>query len=535
MPTKKDLSEKKRQALSEYKSNNLAGARVLYMEICRRDKADADAWHMLSGINGLLGLFEESEACARKVIKLHPDFAGGHKNLGSALVMQGRVEEAKKSFRRALGISPDDAESYSNLGSVCAKQKNFEEAVEYCRKAITVKADYAEAHNNLGNALLGLHQPDEALTCFRRALQIKPDYFDAYFNMGKALQELGRFDHALTCYQQLLEVRPGYIEIQLAIASILHEQTRLDEANKVYSQILDNNPEDPRAVIGITSVLLKQRKYDDALQYMRPAHDKNPDNTDFQYCLGLVYNKAGDTDKAASCFRKVLKLDPDHVQASHFLAMMGGVVAPERADARYVASLFDGYANTFDQHLVTQLGYKTPEHLKQALNDISGLHMDMDILDLGCGTGLCGPLFCEYAHALVGVDLSPKMINKARERGVYDELIVGDLVLPLDRAGATFDLIIAADVFVYIGDLNEVFDKVAASLKPGGIFAFSVESTDREPYLLHSEGRYAHSAAYIRSLAGKCGMKSQVENSVVLRVNEGKAVYGNIILLGRGE
>ncbi len=535
MATKKTLSRKKQQALAEFRDNKLAAAKSLYLEICRDDGKDADAWHMLSAINGMMGLYKESEACARKVLELHPRFPGALKNLGSALLAQGLVAEAKDNYQRVLRITPDDAECYSNLGNAWSRERKFEQAVECCRRSIEIQPDYAEAHNNLGNALLGLCRSDEALASFQRALRIKTDYLDAFFNMGRALQELGRSEQALGCYQQVLQVKPGFANAQLGIADILHEQGRFDEAEKIYLNMLESNPGEARAGIGITSVLLRQHKYDQALQFARRNQEHNPDSADVQYSLGLAHNKTGNTGEAASCFREVLKLAPDHAQAHHSLAMLGEVPAPQRADASYVTSLFDGYANTFDQHLVECLKYGIPEGLRKSILDIGCLRRDMDVLDMGCGTGLCGPLFREYALSLVGVDLSPKMINKARERAVYDELVVGDLMVPLSRPGVAFDLVLAADVFVYIGDLEKVFEGVAAALKPGGVFGFSVEATDAQSYVLHSRGRYAHSLSYIRTLADSYGMDVLLAEDVVVRVNEGKPVDGHTVLLGSGK
>jgi predicted TPR repeat methyltransferase len=159
---------------------------------------------------------------------------------------------------------------------------------------------------------------------------------------------------------------------------------------------------------------------------------------------------------------------------------------------------------------------------------------DRDVLDLGCGTGLCGQAFRGYASRLVGTDLSAGMIAKARERGVYNELYCEDILVTLERMPGQFDVILSADVFVYIGDLARVFDAAEAALRPGGWFAFSVErGAAGTTYALHSANRYTHSADYVRDLARCNGLQEAKFADVVLRVQNGEPVAGYVVLLQR--
>ena len=158
----------------------------------------------------------------------------------------------------------------------------------------------------------------------------------------------------------------------------------------------------------------------------------------------------------------------------------------------------------------------------------------MDIIDRGCGTGLCGLQFRDLARTLTGVDLSPKMLEKARERNVYDNLIVADLATVLRAPGASYDLIIAADVFIYIGDLAPVFDACRAALRTGGLFAFSLEAGEEDvPYILRTSGRYAHATGYIRMLAETAGLKVISHDHVIIRKEITDPIPGYIFVLGR--
>ena len=160
----------------------------------------------------------------------------------------------------------------------------------------------------------------------------------------------------------------------------------------------------------------------------------------------------------------------------------------------------------------------------------------MDVLDLGCGTGLCGPLLRPMARTLTGVDLSPAMIDKAREHGVYDRLEVGDLVETLRRFPRGYDLLVAADVFVYLGDLAPAFEAAAASLRPDGLLVFTVEAaTEGDRYQLqHASRRYAHSEAYLRRLAGMYGFEERSLTSIEARADAGRPVKGYMVVLRAG-
>jgi predicted TPR repeat methyltransferase len=153
-------------------------------------------------------------------------------------------------------------------------------------------------------------------------------------------------------------------------------------------------------------------------------------------------------------------------------------------------------------------------------------------MDLGCGTGLCGPLFRDMANTLIGVDLAPNMLAAARRRNVYDSLIRGDIRSELTSTGHSYDVIIAADVFIYVGDLKEIFSATRKALKPGGFFAFSLESYEEGAnYVLRRSGRYAHSASYIRELTADAGLNAASLDKVTLRKENDATIEGYICVL----
>ena len=212
------------------------------------------------------------------------------------------------------------------------------------------------------------------------------------------------------------------------------------------------------------------------------------------------------------------------------LASIGAETVPGKAPAGYLKDLFDNYANRFEAELVEILRYRTPELLEQLVLRDSSRAL-LDILDLGCGTGLCGPLMRPIARRLTGVDLSANMLAQARERGVYNDLECIDLTDYLARCDAVFDLVISADVFIYLGDLAPVFAGVRRALRAGGRFAFSVEAGDPKEWELATTRRYRHSRHYIERLAAEHGFDVEAIEKGVLRREAGNPVDGHLALL----
>ncbi len=190
--------------------------------------------------------------------------------------------------------------------------------------------------------------------------------------------------------------------------------------------------------------------------------------------------KLSDLDAAAQAFRASLKADPADAQgATARLALIGRADATPALPQAYVARLFDDYAWRFDKHLIKNLGYRAPALIAEAVSAVASDRRFASALDLGCGTGLMGEALHDRVGHLVGIDLSAAMIAKARERGLYERLVVGDAAAMLGRESpGGFDLIVAADALVYLGDLAPLFAAVGTALTADGLFAFSVEACE---------------------------------------------------------
>ena len=225
------------------------------------------------------------------------------------------------------------------------------------------------------------------------------------------------------------------------------------------------------------------------------------------FALGEARAALGDTQGAHQAFEMAQATDPeDRHGAALRLAQLGGADPATEALHGYVRTLFDQYAPRFDRAL-SDLSYSAPAMLRDAVTAHGKRFGTM--LDLGCGTGLAGEAFRARVDWLVGVDLSPKMIDEARKKGLYDRLIVGDIAqyLAEQRAGrAAFHLVIAADVFAYVADLEDICAAVAQVLAPGGLFGFTVETHAGDGAIVGATMRYAHGGKFVRAAIADAGL-----------------------------
>ena len=272
-----------------------------------------------------------------------------------------------------------------------------------------------------------------------------------------------------------------------------------------------------------------------ALELLEQALERAPEWAAGHFLLGEWRDGAGDRDGAVSAYGRALALDPeDRAGAILRLALIGAAAMPDAPPPAYVAGVFDDHAEDFDSALVERLGYTVPQALEALVREGSdGALRFARVLDLGCGTGLAGERFREAAAWLEGVDLSEGMVAVARRKKLYDALAVGEAHAFLAGFPASYDLIVAADVLVYLGDLADLFSAVARALSPGGRFAFSVERGEGEGFVLNRGHRYAHGEAYIARRLAEAELVPLELRRATCRMEAGVPVEGLLVVAGR--
>ncbi|WP_158806705.1 class I SAM-dependent methyltransferase [Beijerinckia sp. L45] len=257
--------------------------------------------------------------------------------------------------------------------------------------------------------------------------------------------------------------------------------------------------------------------WQEAAELYQQAIDLAPDWTAAWMGLGGARGALGETAAAMLAYRHALLLDPADLHgASMRLAVLDPTVVPLFASPAYVGALFDAYAPRFEAHLTQGLSYHSPADLVAAMAEV-GLWHFAHAIDLGCGTGLGGVALRPSTEALTGVDLSSEMVATARKKAIYDRLAVGDICAFLGAEPvASADLVFAADVFVYVGDLAAILTETARVLRPGGTMAFSAQRC-AVGIAVGTDMRFAHAISYVDAVLETCGFAP-----LVLRAQSGR-------------
>jgi predicted TPR repeat methyltransferase len=378
---------------------------------------------------------------------------------------------------------------------------------------------------------------DGAARLYRRVLARQPGEPNALNLLGVLARQRGELGRALELSAQAVAARPDSPVFLANHGGALAEAGRLREAAAALSAALARRPEDPVALRNLGQVLAAMGDATGALAPLRRAVAVAPGAPEPWLALAHALREAGEPG-ATEAARRVLALPgapPAIVEQARFLlAALGEEAAPDRAPAAYVKDLFDAYAARFDADLEGRLGYRTPA-LLAALLGAGGVAPDGSrrVLDLGCGTGLSGVALKPFARRLVGLDLAPRMLAEARRRRVYDTLEEADLLAWLPRHRGAFDLVAAADVLNYLGDLKPALAAIAGALVPGGIAAFSIEAGQGAPFALGPGLRYRHDPAHVAALAVGAGLTEAARQDAVLREEKGVPVAGVLFLLRR--
>ncbi len=412
---------------------------------------------------------------------------------------RGDLSAAERSYKQVLQREPRNTDALHLLGLVALARGQLPEATRLIANAINIAPKVAMYHANLGRVLGEAGDANGAVGALERAVELDPMLLQAVYNLGLALEGRGDLDAAAEHYEA---------------ASFGEDDAAIPEAAFNLGNLHSSRGRDDDAVAAYLRAL-----------ELRPGYARALAN------LGYVFQKVGKFADAVEVYRAMLANDPTDAEASHMLSALSGE-SRDRADPGYVAKFFDDYASRFETVLVNELSYDTPRAIADAADRlrIDGQRFAR-ALDLGCGTGLSGRALRAACDVLVGVDLSEKMLEKAKLAGGYDELHCADLLGFLERESAPFDLVTAADVLNYLGDLSLVFRRVRARLTDAGAFVFSTEAGRDAGFALDRTGRFLHDRAYVEATAASAGFIVASCEERTLRLERGEPVRGNLFVL----
>jgi predicted TPR repeat methyltransferase len=480
------------------------------------------------------GETERAIASYDQALALNPKRLETHLSLAAAKARQGKLAEATASCRNAISLNPNHSNAHNELGCLLERQGKLDEASTSFHRAIALDSRHVNAHNNLATLLGRQGRLDEACASLQKVLALDPNHCDAHCNLGNVLLHQGKLDDAFNSYQKVLALNPSHILAHNNLGALLERQGRLDEALASLRKALALNPNYGSAHNNLGHVLYKQGRHEDAIASCRRALVIRADDVKAHETLGLAFHSKGDVSEAAAHYKRAIELGTPNPMIRHALAALNEEDAGP-VPAGVVADCFDDCASRFDTHLVGVLGYSAPKFMREAVDRLTRNNRRFHhALDLGCGTGLIGEHFRDIVTEIDGVDLSLKMLEQAQRKQIYNKLDREEIVTWLERAatdGLSFDIVFAADVFVYVGNLEPTFKAVRTTLAGDGLFVFSVEHLAQGSFELLPSLRYSHSVSYVRQLASKHRFTVELCEQVNLRKEQGAIIAGTVFVL----
>lgn len=438
----------------------------------------------------------------KKALKLNKNSIIAMSNLATAFYENNQLEEAKLYSLKAVALDSLNVASWIILGNIDYRSGNFEAALKDYLTAKSIKPDYYIAEINIANTYFDMKKYLEAISFAKKALHLDSKSVLAYSLMGNSYYELELYDDALEALEKALQLDSNDPWLYNSLSQVLQKKTHWENAIKAAMLAIEKSSDKDSQHINLGYLLYEyamEKKDSFVLKYADSWLEKYPSNQIVQHMANAIKNT---------------KLN--------------------RANDEYVKNIFDIFADDFESVLAS-LEYRAPELIHGFLKEFycSDSNSKLRILDAGCGTGLCGKFLKKYASrfGLSGVDLSEKMLNLAESKKLYNKLYNCELISFLGKQKKAYDLIVASDVFTYIGALEILFANLYDSLKKKSrvIFTVSENTINDESYILHASGRFLHSQNYVLETLKTQGFEVEKFTHEKLRNEGDREVWGFVI------
>ena len=393
-------------------------------------------------------------------------------------------------------LSAEELEGRFSKACTLQEEQRLTEALAIYSDLLCYLPDSPLVHFNMGLAYFDLGDFQTAERHYQSASRENPTDPELYYNMGLNLRRLGKLDKALDAFSRCVELGDRSTDTLYNMALSHQECKRHELAASLYKQVLEADA----------------------------SHLSSLNN------YAYLCHQMGQLDEAQSLYRRLLAINPSHSAARHLVNALTGTTTSS-APLEYIESVFDSYAGHFEESLLQELHYQTPTELwklycKHFPDNNKGL-----CLDLGCGTGLAGLAFQSACTAIHGVDISENILSVAKEKQIYTSLIKDDILNYLEHDDSLYNVIIAADVFTYMGDLAPLFNACMKRMDGGGLLIFSVEDGAGNSFGLKDTGRYGHPDIYIRQLCQANGLSLVVSEKSRLRKDRDEWITGSLFIL----
>ncbi len=425
-----------------------------------------------------------------KAVSILPHYADAWFNLGLAM-LQTDDQRSHLAFEESANLGHKKA--LYQLGSLHEQQQSYELAQSYLKQAIEQNTDYAQAHHAIARVYLASAQDELALEHFIQAQRINPHLPHLMANIAKYFHVKGQYANAIEYWSKV----------------------PTDE----------ESPEEIQYNLGVSYHFMGQHK--EAMTYFDSVLRLNPNHIDTHLNLAAIALQSTDRKKAIQHYQKVQSLEPDREDVNYLLAALLGKNYNTHPPQAYVKNLFDQYAHYYDKHLKSMLRYQVPDEIQLMLSEHIQHKVDKTI-DLGCGSGILGPIIRPITKNLSGIDLSGNMLEQANQKHVYDTL-VHDCCIQYTRTLKGINLFVAGDLLPYLSDPSELFESIANAAANNALFMFSFENGSEESYTLTQHARYQHQPSWIVQRLETYGFEIIEQHSSTLRYNQNKPVEGTMI------
>ncbi len=394
-------------------------------------------------------------------------------------------------------VSADDLRRAFASACTAQTEGRLEDALEQYLLLLGYLPESAFLHYNIGLVHFDLGDFNQALQQFSLASVNGSEDADTLFNLALCQKKTGDQAAAIATYRRILHTDPEQADCLYNLGGCYRDLHDDEQAITCYNRVLTMDP-----------------------GYLAATNN-----------LAYLHHRAGEVDQAVFYYTQVLERRPEDESVRYLLASLLGTPLDHAPDA-YVRNFFDTYAEGFEHSLVGELGYDNPQKLYECLCSSSARRAAFDHgLDLGCGTGLSGLSFKGLVAVLDGVDLSRNMLAQAAQKGCYTTLHPDSIIHHLDATDETYDFFLATDVFIYVGDLVDIFTAAQAVARPEALFCFSTEHLDADGYQLRQTGRFAYSRDYIRQIAKSTGWTVRALKPTHLRKEREAWITGDLWIL----
>lgn len=447
--------------------------------------------------------------------------------LAHCLFKSAQYDQAKTAYTQALEYDPTCVSAHFGLAQILQQSEDFAAALNHLQVCLRALPDEGTFLFQAGCCYIQLNQLPEAQQVLEQVLASYPHHLEALVNLGSCFMRQKNFAQAIYYFATACRVDEKHLPALYNLACALMEARRFPQARDHFERYQEQAAEDYEALYHLGFVYLMIDDYVAALRCFHKLLAVNPDNILVLHNLASTALKQHEPNLALNYYQKILTLAPTDDIAVYMHAALAQKNPPPQAPNAYVTALFDHYAERFDEHLTQALHYQTP----QLLYEFWLTHNTQDkkiatLLDLGCGTGLMGELFKTHTHTLIGVDLSKEMLRVAEKKSLYDALHEKEIIDYLTHSTTHYDLVILADVLVYLGDCSTLFQELK-KITHGVLL--SIEHTEQKNYVLSAHGRYQHHVDYIAALCTQHSFDYQIKHNVTLRSQNNQPVYGDLI------